>query len=85
VPVKFFKDVIFPNLRRQVEAAHRAGLKFIKHADGNLNPIMEDLANIVDGLQSIDPTASMDIGEVKRRYGGRLILASFPCANAIDG
>ena len=74
VPVKFFKDVIFPNLRRQVEAAHRAGLKFIKHTDGNLNPIMEDLANIVDGLQSIDPTASMDIGEVKRRYGDRLIL-----------
>ena len=74
VPVKFFKEVIFPNLRRQVEAAHRAGLKFIKHTDGNLNPIMEDLANIVDGLQSIDPTASMDIGDVKHRYGDRLIL-----------
>jgi uroporphyrinogen decarboxylase len=74
VPVRFFKEVIFPNLRRQVGAAHRAGLKFIKHTDGNINPIMDDLASIVDGLQSIDPTASMDIGEVKRRYGDRLIL-----------
>jgi uroporphyrinogen decarboxylase len=74
VPVKFFKEVVFPNLRRQVEAAHKAGLKFIKHTDGNLNPILDDLANIVDGLQSLDPTASMDIGDVKRRYGDRLIL-----------
>jgi uroporphyrinogen decarboxylase len=74
VPVRFFKEVIFPNLRRQVEAAHRAGLKFIKHTDGNINPIMQDLASIVDGLQSIDPTASMDIGDVKRRYGDRLVL-----------
>ena len=74
VPVKFFKDVIFPNLRRQVETAHRAGLRLIKHTDGNLNPIMDDLADIVDGLQSLDPTASMDIGDVKRRYGDRLVL-----------
>lgn len=74
VPVKFFKDVVFPNLRRQIEVVHRAGLKFIKHTDGNLNPIMEDLANMVDGLHSLDPTAGMDIGEVKRRYGDKLVL-----------
>mgnify|MGYP002395714432 FL=1 len=74
VPVRFFKDVIFPNLRRQVEAAHKAGLKFIKHSDGNLNPIVDDLANIVDGLHSLDPTAGMNIGDAKLRYGDRLIL-----------
>ena len=74
VPVKFFKDVVFPNLRRQVEATHKAGLKFIKHTDGNLNPIMDELANAVDGLHSLDPTASMDIGDIKHRYGDRLVL-----------
>ena len=74
VPVKFFRDVVFPNLRRQVEVAHRAGVKFIKHTDGNLNPILDDLANIVDGLHSLDPSARMDIGEVKRRYGDKLVL-----------
>lgn len=52
----------------------KAGLKSVKHTDGNLNPILDDLANIVDGLHSLDPTASMDIGDVKRRYGDRLIL-----------
>ncbi len=74
VPVRFFKDVVFPNLRRQVEAAHRSGLKVIKHTDGNLNPILDDLSSIVDGLHSLDPTASMEIGEIKRRYGDKLVL-----------
>jgi len=74
VPVKFFKDVIFPNLRKQVEVAHRAGVKFIKHTDGNLNPILPDLAEIVDGVHSLDPSAGVEIGEVKRYYGGKLVL-----------
>jgi uroporphyrinogen decarboxylase len=74
VPVKFFKDVIFPNLQKQVETVHKAGLKFIKHTDGNMNPIMTDLANIVDGVHSLDPTAGMDIGKVKQVYGSKLVL-----------
>jgi uroporphyrinogen decarboxylase len=74
VPPKFFKDVVFPNLRRQVGVAHRAGLKFIKHSDGNLNSILDELAEIVDGLHSLDPSAGMDIGDVKRRYGDKLVL-----------
>jgi len=74
VPVRFFKEVILPNLSRQVNAAHRAGLQFIKHTDGNLNPILPDLAEIVDGLHSLDPTASMELGDLKRRYGDKLVL-----------
>jgi uroporphyrinogen decarboxylase len=74
VPVKFLRDVVFPNLRRQVEVAHKAGLKFIKHSDGNLNPILDELAGIVDGLHSLDPSAGMDIGTVKHLYGDRVVL-----------
>ena len=74
VPLEFFRDVIFPNLKRQVDEAHRRGIKFIKHTDGNVNPLVEDLANIVDGLHSLDPTAGVEIGEVKAKYGDRLVL-----------
>jgi len=74
VPVKFFKEVILPNLRKQVQVVHKAGLKFIKHTDGNINLILADLADIVDGLHSLDPTAGMDIGKVKRLHGDKLIL-----------
>lgn len=73
-PPNFFREIVFPNLRRQVAEAHRLGVKFIKHSDGNLNLLLPDLAEIVDGLHSLDPTASMDIGDVKSKYGEKLIL-----------
>jgi len=74
VPVKYFREVVFPGLKKQVEAAHKKGIKFIKHTDGNVHPLVDDLANIVDGLHSLDPSAGVDIGEVKTKYGDKLVL-----------
>lgn len=74
VPVKYFREVIFPGLEEQVEAAHKGGIKFIKHTDGNVTPLVDDLANIVDGLHSLDSSAGVDIGEVKAKYGDELVL-----------
>lgn len=74
VPMAFFREVIFPNLRRQVEASHRAGIKFVKHTDGNINTLLRDMADIVDGVHSLDPSAGVDIGKVKEEFGRRLIL-----------
>ncbi len=74
VPTRFFEDVVFPNLTRQVDEAHKRGLKFIKHTDGNVNPLLDSLSEIVDGLHSLDPTAGVDIGQVKTSYGDRLVL-----------
>ena len=56
VPIKFFREVIFPCLSKQVEASRRRGIKFIKHTDGNVLPLMEYLADIVDGVHSLDPS-----------------------------
>lgn len=74
VPMKFFREIVFPGLKKQVEAAHRGGLKFIKHTDGNVTPLIFDLSKIVDGLHSLDPTAGVDIGKVKAEYGDKLVL-----------
>ncbi|KON30755.1 hypothetical protein AC482_03100 [miscellaneous Crenarchaeota group-15 archaeon DG-45] len=74
VPVGFFREAIFPGLRRQVEAAHRRGVRFVKHTDGNVVPLIPDLAEIVDGLHSLDPSAGVDIGRVKEEHGDRLVL-----------
>lgn len=71
---KYFKELIFPSMKREVDAANKRGVKFIKHSDGNINPLLDDLASIVDGLHSLDPSASMDIGTVKQKYGDRLVL-----------
>ena len=74
IPLKFFREIIFPNLKKQVDTAHKHGLKFIKHSDGNITPLLDDLANIVDGLHSLDPSAGVDIGKVKVKYGDKLAL-----------
>ncbi len=74
VPTAFFREVIFPNLKRQVEAAHKADIKFIKHTDGNINQLIGDLSGLVDGLHSLDPSANVDIGKIKKEYGDRLVL-----------
>ncbi|NIQ33976.1 MAG: hypothetical protein GTN80_10110 [Nitrososphaeria archaeon] len=74
VPIKFFREVIFPQLKRQVKASHKKGVKFIKHTDGNVLPLLDDMAEIVDGVHSLDPSAGVDIGKVKAEYGKRLIL-----------
>jgi len=74
VPITFFHKVIFPNLKRQVTTSHKKGMKFIKHTDGNIIPLLDDMAEIVDGVHSLDPSAGVDISKVKAEYGERLIL-----------
>lgn len=76
VSLKYFKEIIFPNLRRETEEAHKRGVKFIKHTDGNVLPLLEGLLEEarVDGMHSLDPSSGVDIGAVKERYGDRLIL-----------
>ena len=74
VPIKIFEKMIFPNLKKQVDTAHQYGLKFIKHTDGNINPLLEGISNIADGLHSLDPSAGVNIGEVKEKYGDKLVL-----------
>jgi uroporphyrinogen-III decarboxylase len=49
-------------------------MKFIKHTDGNILPLLPDMVEIVDGVHSLDPSAGVDIGKVKEEYGDSLVL-----------
>mgnify|MGYP000294710635 CR=1 FL=1 len=70
-----YKELIFPFLKMLVDAAHKKGLYFVKHTDGNIWPIMDDLiATGIDALHSIDPSAGMKLSEVKEKYGDRIAL-----------
>jgi hypothetical protein len=71
-----FHEIFFPEMRRQVEATHKAGMKFIKHSDGNINRLIDGLVNIarIDGLHSLDPSAGIDIGAIKEQWGDRIFL-----------
>lgn len=72
---KMFAEFVTPYLAEIVEAIHQLGVKAILHSDGDLRQILPQLVSTgLDGYQSVDPQGHMDIAEVKRIYGDRLIL-----------
>jgi len=69
-----YRQFVFPYHQEIVARAHERGLKIVKHSDGNMGPIMEDIAAAgFDGFHPNQPQC-MDIGEVKARFGDRLCL-----------
>jgi uroporphyrinogen decarboxylase len=69
------REFVIPRLKRMVDAIHEEGGKVIKHSDGNLLPILDQIvAAGVDGLNPIEPLAGMHMGDMKRQYGARLCL-----------
>ncbi len=70
-----FGEFIQPYLYRIIDEARRDGLYTIKHTDGNIMPILDQLVDCrPHGLHSIDPMAKVDIKEVKRLVGDKVCL-----------
>ncbi len=70
-----FRQFITPFLKKLVDGIHAAGGYAVKHTDGNIMPILDQLVETgIDGLHSLDPMAGVDIAEVKRLYGERICL-----------
>ena len=69
-----YRQFVFPYHQEIVARAHERGLKIVKHSDGNMGPIMEDIAAAgFDGFHPNQPQC-MDIGEVKEKFGDRICL-----------
>jgi uroporphyrinogen decarboxylase len=72
---RHYRTFLAPGLRQVVAAIHAAGAPAIKHSDGNIRPIIEDIVSSgIDCLDPLDPLGGMDLGEIKQRYGGRVCL-----------
>jgi len=69
-----YRRLLFPWYRRMAEACEARNVPFIFHSDGKIDDALEDL--IACGVQAVHPLEpqSMDIAEVKRRYGNRLAV-----------
>lgn len=75
VSPKMFSEFVTPYLTEIVDKMHQFGTKVLLHSDGDLREILGQLVSTgIDGYQSIDPQGNMDIAEVKRFYGDRLVL-----------
>ena len=65
----WLREHYFPRLARAIAAWHASGIKVLFHSDGNLNPILDDLAEAgIDGLNPIEILAGMDVADIHRRH-----------------
>jgi len=70
-----FSEFVTPYLSRLVAGYRSLGYYVIKHTDGNIMPILDQLVQArPHALHSIDPQAGVDIAEVKRLYGREVCL-----------
>ncbi len=70
-----FREFVNPYNRRLVDRAHEAGLKVMRHSDGNLWGLLDTLLESgYDGLNPLEPQAGMHLHEVKAYCGDRLCL-----------
>jgi len=70
-----FGEFVTPYLAELIQGYRNMGFYVIKHTDGNIMPIIDQLAEAnPHALHSLDPQAGVDIAEVKRLYGDKICL-----------
>ena len=68
-----FAEFVFPYLRDVITEYHKMGYYVIKHTDGNINPILDQIVDAgPDALHSIDPQGHMSLADVRAKYGDRI-------------
>ncbi|MDF1512618.1 MAG: uroporphyrinogen decarboxylase family protein [Anaerolineae bacterium] len=70
-----FAEFVTPYLARLTQGYRDMGFYTIKHTDGNIMPILDQLIQTnPHALHSLDPQGGVDIAEVKRICGDRITL-----------
>jgi len=70
-----FAQFVTPYLAKIVEEAKKAGMYVIKHTDGDIMPILDQLVECKPhALHSLDPMAGVDIKQVKEMVGDKVAL-----------
>jgi hypothetical protein len=84
---KIFREFCLPAIKERVEHVKRYHQSVFKHACGNNWALMDMFLEAgYDCYQSIQPTARMDLKEVKERYGGRICLwGGIPVEDLVSG
>ena len=77
-----FSEFVAPYLQQIIKAQRDMGFYTIKHTDGNIMPIVDQMVQCnPHALHSIDPQAGVSLSEVKRLYGDKVAL----CGNVNCG
>lgn len=70
-----FADFITPYLKRLTAGYREMGFYVIKHTDGNIMPVLDQLLETCPhALHSLDPQGGVDMAEIKRLAGDQVCL-----------
>lgn len=70
-----FSEFVTPYLAKLIKGYRDMGFYTIKHTDGNIMPIIDQLVQAgPHALHSLDPQGGVDIAEVKKRFGNQVCL-----------
>jgi uroporphyrinogen decarboxylase len=70
-----YREFFLTGLQAVCDEAHKSGAFVVKHTDGNVYSLLDMFLEAgVDAFHPSDPSAGMDIGQVKKRYGARLVV-----------
>jgi uroporphyrinogen decarboxylase len=69
------REFFFPALKKQIETWKQAGGRVLLHSCGNINAVLEDLADMgIDAINNIQVRAGMNLADVKARIGDRVTI-----------
>lgn len=72
---KKFTELLQPAYQIITDAVHERGQKIVLHTDGQVTPLLDFVVGCgFDGLQSLEPTAGVDLALVKKKVGDKLCL-----------
>lgn len=72
---EMFDEFIVPDLKAAIDGYRELGYYVIKHTDGNIMPILKQLADCrPDAFHSLDPQGGVKIPEVRKIIGDEICL-----------
>ncbi|MFW9876583.1 MAG: uroporphyrinogen decarboxylase family protein, partial [Candidatus Thorarchaeota archaeon] len=72
---KKFTELVLPGYKIITSAVHERGTKIVLHSDGQITPPLDFIIECgFDGIQSLEPTAGVDLALVKKKVGDKLFL-----------
>ena len=79
------EEICYPYIEEIVNLLHSKNIKVIFHSDGDLTKALPALVDRckIDGLNTIDVGAGMDVRQLKQEYGNRLVLVGGMDANIL--
>ena len=69
------EDLVIRRMKEQLRPIHEKGVPVILHSDGDNSMMMDKWIELgIAGFHPVEPSATFDIYEVKRRWGDRIAL-----------